>query len=114
MINIGNDNVAVKLRDVEYVYESGVIQFSFEKGIYFFTVAFGSASNMQACTFIFDSAILEKLGTPGIANIGAAFSSDSPITAIKITDKIITIGMNASSGITSKDDVISFKYIPKE
>lgn len=115
MLKIGNDNVAIGLRDVEYTYNNNTVTFSFEKGIYFFTVALSNGGDMHAYTYLFDSAIFEKMSIPSAANIGSSLSGDGELIAMRVVEgNMIAIVVNTGSGMTSKDNVVSFKYIPKE
>lgn len=114
MLKVGNDNVAIGLRDVEYTYEGSTVMFPLEKGIYFFSLSKEILPLMIARTIVFDSAIAEKANT-GIAILILSENSSKDTAALsKMDNETCVISLAGSFALTNQNDIASFKYIPKE
>lgn len=113
MINIGNDNVAVKLRDVECVYDNVWITFPIKKGIYFLTIFIAEDSATDYCrTIVFDIDILGKIPVGDFTYLPDG--SDSAFILQHKDENNAMFTIYGSHVLQSKDYIAGFKYIPIE
>jgi hypothetical protein len=110
MINIGNDNVAVKLRDVEYVYSDFSVAFPTKNGTYFLTIKAIYKEITYQYTIVFNIGSNTEDGS--IIFLGHDPNNNFALLGKK--EEGCVVGILGTIAPQDPEDIINFKYIPEE
>lgn len=111
MLKVGNDNVAIRLIDVEYAFSDYAVAFPIKYGIYFLTIKtlYEGLDYQYTIVFNVGANIVENT----IIHLGPVDPNNN-FAILAPNEQGVVVGILGAIAPQGPEDIISFKYIPEE